>query len=175
MAQHWRKITMQVPWRRLLIHRQNATPIRNFWGFNRPSEFRSLIRDMDRSIERLERELIDKFPFRGLLPRMTMIPIQGVESRSDTFHMNIDVDGYKPEEIKLSLKNNILTIHAKMDRIADDGSKYHQEYTRELTLPENVDLSELKTYLGNNGILRLEAAYKPTLEEKPKEIPVSRD
>jgi HSP20 family molecular chaperone IbpA len=90
----------------------------------------------------------------------------------DVYRINVDVDGFKPEEITISLKENILTIQAKMERKAEDGSKFQQEFTRELSLPENVDPTSLKSFLGNDGVLNIEASYKP--EVKPKEIPVSR-
>jgi hypothetical protein len=41
-----------------------------------------------------------------------------------------------------------------------------------MTLPDDVDASSLKSFLGADGILSIEAAYKS--DSKPKEIPVSR-
>jgi HSP20 family molecular chaperone IbpA len=82
------------------------------------------------------------------------------------------MDGFKPEEITISLKGNTLTVEGKMDRKMDDGSKFQQECTREMTLPDDVDASSLKSFLGPDGILSIEAAYKT--DKKPKEIPVSR-
>jgi HSP20 family molecular chaperone IbpA len=82
------------------------------------------------------------------------------------------MEGFKPEEITISLKGNTLTVEGKMDRKMDDGSKYQQEITREMTLPDDVDETSLKSMFGADGFLSIEAAYKP--DRKPKEIPVSR-
>jgi len=82
------------------------------------------------------------------------------------------MNGFKPEEITISLKENTLTVEGKMDRKMDDGSKFQQESTREMTLPDDVDVSSLKSFLGADGILSIEADYKSG--RKPKEIPVSR-
>jgi HSP20 family molecular chaperone IbpA len=126
---------------------------------------------MDNAMEKFEREFINYFPFRRLAPRS--IPIQGVIQHGDVYRLNVDVDGFKPEEINVSLKENILVIKAKMERKTEDGSKFQQEFTREMTLPDNVDITSLKSFLGNDGVLNIEASYKP--DAKPKEIPVSRN
>lgn len=161
-----------VPWRGFLVNQQHPGPvIRNFWSLYRPSGVRSVFRDIDRAMERFEKDMIDHFPFRRLLPRS--IPIQGVIQRGDVYRVNVDVDGFKPEEINISMKENTLVIGAKMERKSEDGSKFQQEFTREMTLPEEVDLTTLKSFLGNDGVLSIEASYKS--EAKPKEIPVSRE
>jgi HSP20 family molecular chaperone IbpA len=126
---------------------------------------------MDKALERFEKDMIDHFPFSRLLPRP--IPIQGVVQSGDVYRFNVDVHGFKPEEIKISVKENNLVIGAKMERKGEDGSKFQQEFTREITLPEEVDPTSLKSFLGNDGVLSIEASYKP--DAKSKEIPVSRE
>jgi crystallin alpha B len=130
-----------------------------------------VFRELDRAVDRLERDFIDHFPFRRLGPRS--LPIQGVVQSGDVYRVNVDVNGFKPEEINVSLKEKTLVIQAKMERKAEDGSKFQQEFTREMSLPDNVDPTSLKSFLGNDGNLNIEASYKP--EEKPKEIPVNRN
>jgi HSP20 family molecular chaperone IbpA len=159
-----------VAWRGFLVNQQYPVPvIRNFWSLYRPSDMRSVFRDVERAVERFERDMIDHFPFR----RPRSIPIQGVVQRGDVYRVNVDVDGFKPEEINISVKENALVIGAKMERKAEDGSKFQQEFTREMTLPEEVDLTTLKSFLSNDGVLSIEASYKS--EAKPKEIPVNRE
>ncbi|PNF32626.1 hypothetical protein B7P43_G17929, partial [Cryptotermes secundus] len=171
MFHHCKRLIPIVPWRGFLVNQQHPGPvIRNFWSLYRPSDMRSVFRDMDKALERFERDVIDHFPFRRILPRS--IPIQGIVQRGDVYRVNVDVDGFKPEEINISMKDNILVIRARMERKGEDGSKFQQEFTREMTLPEEVDPTSLKSFLGNDGVLSIEASYKP--EAKPKEIPVSR-
>jgi len=129
-----------------------------------------MLRDVDRTMEKFERDFIESFPFRRLTPQS--IPIQGVVQRGDVYRINVSMNGFKPEEITISLKENTLTVEGKMDRKMDDGSKFQQESTREMTLPDDVDVSSLKSFLGADGILSIEADYKSG--RKPKEIPVSR-
>ncbi|KDR22816.1 stress-induced protein 1-like [Zootermopsis nevadensis] len=173
MLRHCKRLVPMVPLRRFVLHQQNPCnrpTVRSLWSPHRRSDFGSVFRDLDRTFERLERDFIEHFPFRRFFPRS--IPIQGVVQSGDLYRINIDVDGFKPEEISISLKENIITIQAKMERKAEDGNKLQQEFTREMSLPDNVDLSSLKTFLGIDGVLNIEASYKPDV--KPKEIPVSR-
>ncbi|XP_049937399.1 uncharacterized protein LOC126412059 [Schistocerca serialis cubense] len=143
---------------------------RSFWDFSRSSDLRSLARDMERQVERLEREIMGGFPFNRLRPRY--IPISGTSTSPKSYRYNIDVEGFKPEEIQVSLKDRLLTLSAKMDRTSEDGSRFYQEIVRQVTIPENVKIEELKSYI-NDGVLSIEAPLESA--SGPKEIPVSRE
>lgn len=160
------------PYRGAMLHQQrHQVPVRrNIWGWYRPSDFRTVLRDVDRTVEKFERDLLESFPFRRLTPQS--IPIQGVVQRGDAYRLNVSMDGFKPEEITITIKENTLTVEGKMDRKMDDGSRFQQECTREMTLPDDVDATSLKSFLGADGILSIEADYKS--DRKSKEIPVSR-
>ena len=161
-----------VPYRGSMLHQQlHHVPVkRNIWGWHRPSDYRAMLRDVDRTMEKFERDLIESFPFRRLTPQS--IPIQGVVQRGDVYRLNVSMDGFKPEEITISLKENTLTVEGKTNRKMDDGSRFQQECTREMTLPDDVDVTSLKSFLGADGILSIEADFKS--DRKSKEIPVSR-
>nr|CAD7406937.1 unnamed protein product [Timema cristinae] len=151
---------------------QQPSQRRNLWDLTRNNDMKSLIRDMENQMERLERDLFRLNPFRRVVsPRF--IPIQGQQSANNTYRVNLDVQGFKPEEINVSVKDKILTIKAKMERSSEDGSKYFQEVIREFTLPENVEQDTMKSYLTDEGVLTLEAECKPG--EKLKELPVSKN
>jgi Molecular chaperone (small heat shock protein) len=170
MFRHCKRLIHVVPRRGSMLHQQHVPLRRNIWGWYRPSDFRAMLRDVDRRMERFERDFIEPFSFRRLSPQS--IPIQGVVQRGDVYRISVNMDGFKPEDITISLKENTLTIEGKINKKMDDGSKFQQECTREMTLPDDVDESSLKTFLGADGILSIEADYKP--DRKSKEIPVSR-
>ena len=46
----------------------------------------------------------------------------------------------------------MLNINAKMDRTADDGSRFYQEVSREYLLPESLKLDELKSIFTDDGV-----------------------
>nr|AJP36906.1 heat shock protein 19.8 [Oxya chinensis] len=143
---------------------------RSFWDFTRSSDLRSLARDMERQVERLEKDIMGSFPFNRMRPRY--LPISGTSTSPNTFRYDIDVEGFKPEEIQVSLKDRVLTLSAKMDRTSEDGSRFYQEIVRQVTIPEKVKIEELKSYI-HDGVLSVEAPRES--EGGPKEIPVSRE
>lgn len=149
-----------------------ATPVtvqsRNFW--RAPSDIRYLMKDLTREMDRMEKEFFRNVPLRILAPRF--LPIEGLEMKQDSYRVNIDVQGFKPEDIKMSLKDNVLKIEAKSDRKTEDGSRIQQAIVREFTLPEHVDPSTVKSLLHEDGILSIEAAL--TKQAQPKEIPIEQ-
>ena len=70
-----------------------------------------------------------------------------------------------------------LTIDARMEQTGSDGNRIYQEVSRKLSLPEDVDLNNLKSlFSAADGVLTIEAPFKnpPKVENGPKEIPVNR-
>lgn len=151
-----------------------------FDPWTRSSDIRALVRDMDRQMDRLEREM-----FRGLpsfLPRLvpvgrsadhTLGPREGGQYR-----VAVDVAGFKPEEINIALDDAArrLTITAKCERHGKDGSRYAQEISRHITLPDSIDAAQLKSVLHHDGVLAIEAPFKVEQVEQvePRQIPISR-
>jgi len=99
--------------------------------------------------------------------------MEAVETGGNSYRINIDVSGFKPEDIKVSLKDRVLTIDAKMEQKSEDGSRLYQEMSRMYTLPANVEVNNLKSLLSNDGVLAIEAPISGEVEQ-PKEIPISR-
>jgi HSP20 family molecular chaperone IbpA len=102
------------------------------------------------------------------------MPIEAIDNTGNSYKMNIDVSGFKPEDIKVSLKDRVLTIEAKMEQKSEDGSRLYQEVSKTYTLPDNVELENLKSLLTNDGVLAIEAPLAIQDEMKPKEIPINR-
>lgn len=98
------------------------------------------------------------------------MPIEGKETKQDSYRVNIDVQGFKPEDIKISLKEGILKIEAHMDKTAEDGSRFQQSIVREFTLPSNVEQSSVKSLLHEDGVLSIEASLNK--QNEPKDIPI---
>ena len=65
-----------------------------------------------------------------------------------------------------------MTIQAKMDQKSEDGSRFYQDISREYFLPEQVQIEGLKSVIGEDGVLRIEAPLPEA--EKPREIFIDR-
>jgi HSP20 family molecular chaperone IbpA len=102
------------------------------------------------------------------------MPLEAVDDTGNSYKINMDVSGFKPEDIKVSLKDRVLTIEAKMEQKSEDGSRLYQEVSKMYNLPDNVELENLKSLLTNDGVLAIEAPLTVRAEEKPKELPINR-
>jgi len=105
---------------------------------------------------------------------------QQVATSKDMFRLNILMGkAFKPEDIKVSLKDRKLTVEAKREQTSEDGThRYYEEVSRSFTLPEEAELKELKSVFTPNGVLKLEAPVTPkALPEPPKpvQIPISME
>lgn len=90
------------------------------------------------------------------------------------FSLRFNCSKFKPEEITIKTQDNRLTVHA-IHVEESQGRKLHKEFTREYSLPANVDPSQLTSHLTSDGVLFIEAPVQDAVEA-PKEhlIPIER-
>jgi len=181
------------------------TPMRTFLVPQRAwdpfSHLDSTFKEMDRQFQRMEREMNSIFRDFGGFPQLTAnraLPLreepvvysleapsneikpQVVEGEKENkYQLNLYMgENFKPEDVKISLKDRVLTIEAKAE-VKDENSRFYQEVSRSFLLPEKADLNELKTVLTPDGILKLEAPFPKEelkiLESKPQEIAINRE
>lgn len=99
-----------------------------------------------------------------------------VQNNNNNFQVALDVHGYKPEELQVSVDNNCLTMSGKHEERSKDGRNFvSRQFTRSFTLPDTVDIEQLKSSLAADGrTLRIEAPVKKqAIEDKPKEVPIA--
>ncbi len=77
------------------------------------------------------------------------------------FHINLEIPGIQKEDIKLEVKNSVLTISGeKKFNQEDKNKKYHRvetyygRFTRTFNLPENLKKDEIEAEL-KNGVLNI--------------------
>ena len=111
-------------------------------------------------------------PFWGATVSM---PIDMTEN-ADGFTVEASVPGFKPEELEISIENDVLTIRAerKAEEKKDENEvrwqeRYYGKLERCFTLPANVDASKAKAEL-EHGVLTLTLPKAETA--KPKTIKV---
>ena len=104
--------------------------------------------------------------------------IPSCDVREDNEHLTITLDlpGVKPEDVKLSLENNVLTIHGERRQEAEQKEerwhRYERSYgsfERSFTLPSTVDPERVEATT-DHGVLTIRI---PKVERaRPREIPV---
>ncbi len=90
--------------------------------------------------------------------------------------LEAELPGIKPEDVEISIENNVLTLHGerKFEK-KDEGDNFHRversygSFTRSFTLPPTVS-SENAIAEFENGVLRLTLAKRE--EAKPRRIEI---
>lgn len=140
------------------------------------SDLQTAVREMERNSREMERAFnrmtMPRF-FPSLSSSRSSVPVQA--SDGNMHRINLDLSGFKPEDVKVTLKDKMVTIEAKMEQKSEDGSRLYQEITRQYTLPDNVEAEQMKSLYSNEGILSIEAPLTSKRGEGPTEIPISRD
>jgi HSP20 family molecular chaperone IbpA len=104
----------------------------------------------------------------------------GVSRRKDAFEVDLDVHGFTPKDLNISVQDNMLTVEGKHEEKSEDGSSYSsRQFIRSFRVPENVQVDQFKSKLARDGrTLRIEAPLvKPAVEEakneEPKEVEIA--
>jgi HSP20 family protein len=105
------------------------------------------------------------------------VPALDLSETKDAYLVEAAVPGLKPEDLEITLENNVLTIRGETRQETEDKQRnYHRverrfgSFQRSITLPNTVKADAIKAEL-ENGVLKLEI---PKAEEvKPRKIEVS--
>ena len=104
---------------------------------------------------RINRLLSDALPGLDWQPRdsatAAWVPAVDVFEEPESIRIVAEVPGVKPEDVKISLENSVLTIHGTKQQVAEEGTervhRYERSYgtfERSFTLPASVDAGNIK-------------------------------
>lgn len=84
--------------------------------------------------------------------------IQGMKrvekkANNNKFEAKLDFRGCRPEEIKIQLRRNELTVSGKHI----SGHQLSRDYSRRILLPDDVDLGSVTSHLTKDGLLTIKA------------------
>ncbi|XP_076328721.1 alpha-crystallin B chain-like [Tachypleus tridentatus] len=190
----WKVLPRLSPWFRRNVFYRSFTPaqVRRCSGrrWVEPfSELSSVIRNMERQVQEVDREvkrMFDeverasplRFP-RVLQPwwwsRRRNVPVETTGDEKRQYKLELDMSDFNPEDIKITVKDNLLTVYARQDVKKPDGSRFLREYNHEYTLPEEVNPESVRSVLNPNGTLIVEAPLPAVELPQPKEIPVTKE
>lgn len=103
-------------------------------------------------------------------------PSVDIYENKDKLVLEAELPGLSPEDVDISIENNVLTIHGerKFEK-KDDGDNFHRveraygSFTRSFTLPTTVSSENVEATF-DNGVLHLSLAKRE--EAKPKRIEI---
>ena len=104
------------------------------------------------------------------------VPALDLSETEDSYLVDMAVPGLKPEDLNITLENNVLTVKGSLNKQDEDRKRnYHRierrygSFQRTIALPSTVKADAIQASL-TNGVLRLEI---PKAEEvKPRRIDV---
>ena len=102
-------------------------------------------------------------------------PACDVLEDTENLKIVLELPGVKPEDVKISLENQVLTIQGEKKQVAEESSGWHRSersygsFQRMFTLPSTVDAERIQAKV-DNGVLTVTL---PTAERaKPRQIQV---
>jgi HSP20 family protein len=124
--------------------------------------------DPFRELDRLSSQVF------GTPARPAAMPIDAYRS-GDTFVVEFDLPGIRPDSIEVTVERNVLTVHAKRERQSAEAvellvaERPFGSFSRQLFLGETLDAEHLSAHY-TDGVLRLEI---PVAEQaKPRKVEI---
>jgi len=107
------------------------------------------------------------------------VPVVDIFEEADSIRITAEVPGVKPEDVKLSIENNVLTIHGSKQQVAEERTtkvhRYERTYgafERSFSLPTTVDPNNIKaTY--EHGVLTITLPKAEKARPRVIEVQVS--
>ena len=96
------------------------------------------------------------------------------KATDDNFEAKLDFRSFKPEEIKLHLRGNMLTVTGIH---AGEGQQSSNTYSRCIVLPDDVDPASVTSSLSKEGLLTIKASRDPALlaRKSSDDITITRE
>lgn len=160
-----------------VVARRLSPQMRHYW---RERSLWDPFSDVERSMNRMFREMERLSPFRAVTPWSRLfepfreVPIETTEDGQRLYKIALDLGHeFKPENINVTVKDRLVTIKAKAET-ETDGCKQLRQFQYQYTLPEGANLEQVKSLLTPDGRLTIEAPLPPPKEAKATEIPINR-
>lgn len=100
-------------------------------------------------------------PFRSFYPTVAQYHGLEITKNENGYTVEIPVAGYKPEQIDVTLDQNVLTVAGKSEK---------RQFTRSLLLPEEINPETIQANV-QDGMLTLQLNFHP--KAQPKKIQVT--
>nr|ARW29614.1 hsp21.4 [Corythucha ciliata] len=101
--------------------------------------------------------------------------VSSIETNDKEFKVSLDVQQFKPEELKVKLSDDgYVVVEGKHEERSDEHGFISRQFTRRYKLPENVMPDSLKSSLSSDGVLSLKADKKAIKGPEAKEIKITQ-
>ncbi len=108
------------------------------------------------------------------------LPRMNVYTEKDRLVVDVEVPGYKKDEVEISVHNGILEIKGEKNEQEEDKKKsdrsymvreMHQNFYRSMRLPEYANEDQVTAHFGDNGLLKITVPYREL--PQPKKVAIT--
>ncbi|KAF7385645.1 hypothetical protein HZH66_011487 [Vespula vulgaris] len=92
-----------------------------------------------------------------------------IKNDKDKFHVALDVQQFKPEEVNVKIVDNYIVIEGKHEEQQDDHGVISRHFIRKYLVPDQCDPEKATSSLSSDGILTITAPRKAEAVEEKKE------
>ncbi|KAK9502217.1 hypothetical protein O3M35_011026 [Rhynocoris fuscipes] len=100
--------------------------------------------------------------------------VSTIESNSKEFKVNLDVQQFKPEELKVKVVDDYIVVEGKHEERSDQHGFISRQFTRRYKVPEDVDKTKLISNLSSDGVLSLQAPKLAIPDKASRDIPITQ-
>merc|ERR1711976_277125 len=98
-----------------------------------------------------------------------------VKDDEKVFEITMDTSQYKPDELKVNVEQNTLTVEAKHEEKSEDGRNFvSKQFCRRYSLPRDCKREQVASNLSADGVLVISAPKNPPLPaiESGRNVPI---
>jgi len=119
--------------------------------------------------------------FSDLIPKTLLTPqlkdeVLRVKDDDNKFEVSIDTHGYKPEDLQVKIKDNVVSIEAKSEEKKDEpNSKSYacKKFARSFTLPQGCKMQSVTSNLSKDGLLIVSAPKVEAIQQtSSRKVPI---
>ena len=94
-----------------------------------------------------------------------------VKDDDSKFELSLDTHEFRPDELKVNVNGNVLSVEAKHEEKSDNKHVLRQ-FSRKYTLPEGCEAHKVSSNLSSDGILMISAPKRPAIKAEDGSRPV---
>lgn len=98
-----------------------------------------------------------------------------VKEDDSKFEVSLDTHEFRPDELKVNVKDNMLSVEGKHEERSEEGNSYvSKHFVRKYTLPKGCDATNVNSNLSSDGVLMITALKNPALVSTTWAVPIQQ-
>lgn len=92
-----------------------------------------------------------------------------VKADKDKFHVTLDTQQFRPEEISVKVVDNYVVVEGKHEEKEDEHGWISRQFSRKYLVPSQCDVDQVQSKLSSDGTLTITAPRKPVPASENRE------